>query len=142
MEFKEKNLGYIVAILSIFTAFIMISEWKKYEEKVIISSKKPIMDSLNYDASVSAEKAEKINLLEKMAMAEREKIKVMIEHDNSPLTKTYPMILDATNSFDPDVGDNIQYVWKQVSGNKVEIMPNPFLGKLALRQRQVSIHLS
>ena len=49
---------------------------------------------------------------------------------------------DATNSFDPDVGDNIQYVWKQISGNKVEIMPNPFLEKLVLRQRQVSIHLS
>ena len=64
-------------------------------------------------------------------MAEREKIKVMIEHDNSPLTKTYPMILDATNSFDPDVGDNIQYVWKQISGNKVEIMPNPFSGKVS-----------
>ena len=111
MEFKEKNLGYTVAILSIFTAFIMISEWKKYEEKVIIASKKPIIDSLNYDATVSFKTAEKIDLLEKMAMAEREKIKVMIEHDNSPLTKTYPMILDATNSFDPDVGDNIQYVW-------------------------------
>ena len=45
------------------------------------------MDSLNYDANVSAETAEKINLLEKMAMAEREKIKVMIEHDNSPLQR-------------------------------------------------------
>ena len=53
MKFKEKNLGYTVAILSILTAFIMISEWKKYEEKVINSSKKPIIDSLNYDATVS-----------------------------------------------------------------------------------------
>ena len=105
MEFKEKNIGYTIAILSIFTAFIMITEWKKYEAKVLTSSKKPIMDSLNYDANVSTETAEKINLLEKMAIAEREKIKVMIEHDNSPLTKTYPMILDATNSFDPDVGE-------------------------------------
>ena len=87
MEFKEKNLGYIIAILSIFLAYIMISEWKKYEAKAITASKKPIMDSLKYDATVSAETAEKINLLEKMAMAEREKIKVMIEHDNSPLTK-------------------------------------------------------
>ena len=92
IEFKEKNLGYIIAILSIFTAFIMISEWKKYEEKVIFDLKKPIMDSLNYDATVTVETVEKINLLQKMAMAEREKIKVMIEHDNSPLTKTYPMI--------------------------------------------------
>ena len=35
MEFKEKKLGYTIAILSIFTAFIMITEWKKYEVKVI-----------------------------------------------------------------------------------------------------------
>ena len=63
MIFKEKNLGYALAILSIFTAFIMISEWKKYEAKVITASNKPIMDSLNYDANVSAETAEKINLL-------------------------------------------------------------------------------
>ena len=131
MILKKNNLGYTLAILSIFIAFIMITEWKKYEEKMITASKKPLIDSLNYDAIVSAEAAEKINLLEKMAIAEREKIKVMIEHDNSPLTKTYPMILDATNSFDPDVGDNIQYVWKQISGNKVEIMPNPFSGKVS-----------
>ena len=131
MKLKENNLGYTVAILSIFTAFIMITEWKKYEQKIINDSAKPVIDSLNYDATVSFKTAEKINLLEKMAMAEREKIKVMIEHDNSPLTKTYPMILDATNSFDPDVGDNIQYVWKQISGNKVEIMPNPFSGKVS-----------
>ena len=61
MEFKEKSLGYIVAILSIFTAFIMISEWKKYEEKVITASKKPITDNLNYDATLSDETADKIN---------------------------------------------------------------------------------
>ena len=39
MEFKEKKLGYTIAILSIFTAFMMITEWKKYEEKVITASK-------------------------------------------------------------------------------------------------------
>ena len=66
-----------------------------------------------------------------MAIAERSKIRVMIEHDNSPLTKTYPMILDATNSFDPDVGDELQYVWKQISGEPVEIRPNPFSGKVS-----------
>ena len=80
---------------------------------------------------MSAETAEKIDLLEKMAMAEREKIKVMVEHDNSPLTNTYPMILDATNSYDPDVGDEVQFVWKQIAGEPVEIRPNPFSGKVS-----------
>ncbi len=60
MEFKEKKFGYTIAILSIFTAFIMITEWKKYEEKVITASKKPIRDSLNYDATVSAETADTV----------------------------------------------------------------------------------
>ena len=131
MYFKENNFGNIIAILSVLAAYVMIYEWKEYEAKIISEAEKPLIDSLNYDTIVSAETAEKIDLLEKMAMAEREKIKVMIEHDNSPLTKTYPMILDATNSFDPDVGDNIQYVWKQISGNQVAIMPNPFSGKVS-----------
>ena len=39
--------------------------------------------------------------------------------------------MDATNSFDPDVGDELQYVWKQISGTQVEIMPNPFSGKVS-----------
>ena len=59
------------------------------------------------------------------------KVKVMVEHDSSPLTKTYPMILDATNSFDPDIGDEIQYVWKQINGDPVTIKPNPFSGKVS-----------
>ena len=59
MKLKEKNLGYTVAILSIFTAFIMITEWKKYEQKIINDSAKPVIDSLNYDATVSFKTAEK-----------------------------------------------------------------------------------
>ena len=73
----------------------------------------------------------KIDLLEKMAMAERSKITVMVEHDNSPLTNTYPMIMDATNSFDPDLGDEIQFVWKQIAGPSVQIKPHPFAGKVS-----------
>ena len=58
--FKEKYLGYAIAILSIFTAFIMITEWKNYETKVITASKKPVMDSLNYDATVSVKQQKKL----------------------------------------------------------------------------------
>lgn len=131
MDMKEKNFGNLLGVLSILVAFLMIYKWKEYEQKVINEAKTPAINSISYENDISIEKAEKIDLLQKMAMAEREKIKVMIEHDNSPLTKIYPMILDATNSFDPDVGDNLQYVWKQISGNQVKIMPNPFSGKVS-----------
>ena len=63
MEFKEKNLGYTIAILSIFTAFVMISEWKKYETKVITASKKPITDSLKYDTTVSTETPDEVEVV-------------------------------------------------------------------------------
>jgi len=128
---SRESIGRGVAIFSIIASFILIYQWKEYETRVLSEAKQASADTLSYDNDRSIETAEKIDLLEKMAMAEREKIKVMVEHDNSPLTKTYPMIMDATNSFDPDVGDEIQYVWKQIAGESVEIMPNPFSGKVS-----------
>ena len=44
---------------------------------------------------------------------EKTKFKVQIPHDGRPETNTYPMILDATGSFDPDQGDRIRFSWKQ-----------------------------
>ena len=126
-----RNFGNTIAMLSILAAFTMIFQWNAYKNRVLSQANQVTPDSVNYDVESSIATAQKIDLLEKMAIAEREKIKVMVEHDNSPLTKTYPMIMDATNSFDPDVGDELQYVWKQISGTQVEIMPNPFSGKVS-----------
>jgi len=69
--------------------------------------------------------------LEQMAQRERSKIKVQVEHDNSPFTNSYPMILDATGSFDPDLGDKIHFKWRQVSGPKVTLKPNHFSSKVS-----------
>jgi PKD repeat protein len=44
--------------------------------------------------------------------------------------------LDATNSFDPDLGDEIQFVWKQIAGPNVKIMPNPFEGKVSFEGKE------
>ena len=99
--------------------------------KVLAESSYTPIDTVIVKSDPSPEIVARISLLEKMALKEREKIKVMVEHDNSPLTSTYPMILDATASYDPDVGDEIQYVWKQVSGPSVDIRPNPFVGKVS-----------
>tara|TARA_Y100001970_G_scaffold194022_1_gene235881 strand:- start:285 stop:842 length:558 start_codon:yes stop_codon:yes gene_type:complete len=129
-RFKEQ-FGKGFAIISIIVSAIMILQWKSYEERVLREAKLNKPDSSYNYQQPSSEIIAKIDMLEKLAIAEREKIKVMIEHDNSPLTKTYPMIMDATSSFDPDVGDEIQYVWKQISGELVEIKPNPFSGKVS-----------
>ena len=55
----------------------------------------------------------------------------MVEHDNRPETNTYPMILDATKSFDPDLGDDISFRWNQISGPSVELYLIHFHQKLA-----------
>ena len=54
--------------------------------------------------------------------------KFQIPHDGRPETNTYPMILDATSSFDPDQGDRIRFSWKQLSGNKIRLRPNSSSG--------------
>ncbi len=128
---SKENLNKFIPIVAIFISVIMIYQWQSYERKILNKAKIQTIDTVEYDSKPSPDKIAKINLLEKMATAERSKIKVMVEHDNSPLTKTYPMILDATNSFDPDIGDEIQFVWKQISGEPVEIKPNPFSGKVS-----------
>ena len=128
---SENKTGNFFALIVILISAFSIIKWKEYERKVLIqindSSSVPIVKKIKS----SPEIVSKVSLLEKMALKEKEKIRVMVEHDNSPLTTTYPMILDATTSYDPDVGDEIQYTWQQISGPKIELRPNPFVGKVS-----------
>ena len=128
---KKENIGKVVAFFAIVISAAMIFEWRAYEKRVLKEARQGPTVNAEINIEPSPERAARISLLEKMAIAEREKIKVMVEHDNSPLTNTYPMILDATNSFDPDIGDEVQFVWKQIAGEPVEIRPNPFSGKVS-----------
>ena len=64
-----------------------------------------------------------IVLQENLDIVEEETFNVIIKHDGDPSTNYYELKLDATNSVDLD-GDEIKYVWKQISGNLLEI-PNP-----------------
>ena len=127
----ENPWGKFFALVIIVCSGFAIIKWKEYEKEVL-TQKVPELPKKNIQETVvSNEISASISLLEKMALLEREKIRVMVEHDNSPLTSTYPMILDATTSYDPDVGDEIQYVWKQISGPSVDLKPNPFVGKVS-----------
>tara|TARA_B100000579_G_C22549828_1_gene719246 strand:+ start:36 stop:578 length:543 start_codon:yes stop_codon:yes gene_type:complete len=127
----ENPWGKFFALVIIVCSGFAIIKWKEYEKEVL-TQKVPEPPKKNIQETVvSNEISASISLLEKMALLEREKIRVMVEHDNSPLTSTYPMILDATTSYDPDVGDEIQYVWKQISGPSVDLKPNPFVGKVS-----------
>ena len=128
---SANKTGNFFALIVILISGFSIIKWKEYERKVLIritdSSPVPKVEKIKS----SPEIVSKVSLLEKMALKEKEKIRVMVEHDNSPLTTTYPMILDATTSYDPDVGDEIQYIWQQISGPKIELRPNPFVGKVS-----------
>ena len=110
----------------------MLFGWKEYESYIIEAEKNKRAVSFNVPNEPSPVTLNRKSQREQMALAERSKVKVMVEHDNSPLTDTYPMIMDATESFDPDYGDEIQFQWKHKSGSKVELKPNPFSGKVSL----------
>ena len=128
---KETKMGNFFALLIIIISGFSIIKWKEYERGVLLEISDSLSVSKKKELKPSPDIVSKVSLLEKMALKEREKIRVMVEHDNSPFTSTYPMILDATTSYDPDLGDEIQYVWKQISGPTIELRPNPFVGKVS-----------
>ena len=74
------------------------------------------------------QKQDQLKELADIEQEEKTKFKVQIPHDGRPETNTYPMILDATSSFDPDQGDRIRFSWKQLSGNKIRLRPNSSSG--------------
>lgn len=136
MLMKKENIQNVSAVSIILISALLVVLWKNYESDVIEEAKTTIIDSVLVKEEPNPEMMAKIDLLQKMAVAERSKITVMVEHDNSPLTNTYPMILDATSSFDPDLGDEIQFVWKQIAGPSVEINPHPFAGKVSFEGKE------
>ena len=50
---------------------------------------------------------------------EAEKYKDAVDHDSDPKTITYPVVLDASKSRDPDQGDKLTFSWVQTDGEVV-----------------------
>ena len=52
---------------------------------------------------------------------EAAKYKDAVDHDSDPKTTTYPVVLDASKSRDPDQGDKLTFSWVQTDGEVVEL---------------------
>ena len=119
---KIYNVGVILFVLVGFFG------WREYEKYL-----RKIYEEENNIVSLKSSDplAKNRNELKKLAELERNKIKVMVEHDNIPETNTYPMILDASKSYDPDLGDKVSFEWKQIEGPPIEFLPNKNSAKVS-----------
>ena len=117
------NRGFAIFLIVIVGCGLF--GWREYERQM---REKLYQNRVKVKMQQEQHKQEQINELESIEQEEKTKFKVQIPHDGSPETNTYPMILDATSSCDPDQGDRIRFSWKQLSGNKIRLRPNSSSG--------------
>ena len=58
---------------------------------------------------------------ESREMEDAEKYKDAVDHDSDPKKTTYPVVLDASKSRDPDQGDKLTFSWVQTAGEVVKL---------------------
>ena len=117
------NRGFAIFLIVIVGCALF--GWREYERQMRARS---YQDRIKIKMQQEQQKQNQIKELENIEQDEKTKFKVQIPHDSRPETNTFPMILDATSSFDPDQGDRIRYSWKQLSGNKIRLRPNSSTG--------------
>ena len=117
------NRGFAIFLIVIVGCGLF--GWREYERQM---RERLYKDRIKLKIQREQEKQNQIEELETIEKEEKTKFKVQVPHDSRPETNTYPMILDATSSFDPDQGDRIRYSWKQLSGNKIRLRPNSSSG--------------
>ena len=117
------NRGFAIFLIVIVGCALF--GWREYVRQI---RARLYQDRIKVKMQQEQQKQNQIKELENIEQDEKTKFKVQIPHDSRPETNTYPMILDATSSFDPDQGDRIRYSWKQLSGNKIRLRPNSSTG--------------
>ena len=117
------NRGFAIFLIVIVGCGLF--GWREYERQM---RERLYKDRIKLKLQREQEKQNQIEELATIEKEEKTKFKVQVPHDSRPETNTYPMILDATSSFDPDQGDRIRYSWKQLSGNKIRLRPNSSSG--------------
>jgi len=117
------NRGFAIFLIVIVGCGLF--GWREYERQM---RDRLYKDRIKLKLQREQEKQNQIEELATIEKEEKTKFKVQVPHDSRPETNTYPMILDATSSFDPDQGDRIRYSWKQLSGNKIRLRPNSSSG--------------
>ena len=117
------NRGFAIFLIVIVGCALF--GWREYERQMRARS---YQDRIKIKMQQEQQKQDQIKELENIEQDEKTKFKVQIPHDSRPETNTFPMILDATSSVDPDQGDRIRYSWKQLSGNKIRLRPNSSTG--------------
>lgn len=117
------NRGFAIFLIVIVGCGLF--GWREYERQM---RERLYKDRIKLKLQREQDKQNQIEELATIEKEEKTKFKVQVPHDSRPETNTYPMILDATSSFDPDQGDRIRYSWKQLSGNKIRLRPNSSSG--------------
>ena len=117
-----------ITIFILLSAVFLLIYLRNIDNKVIPVNKKDYMYNINVTQSNNQKKREK---LKNMAKIERNKLRLKVEHDGLPSTNTYPVILDASGSYDPDAVDEINFKWNQISGPPIALSPNEFRSKVS-----------
>ena len=111
----------VSGILLLLICAIGIFAWKEYDKQSRIAylNNRISAKEVNDQQQKAHQKA-----LAKKEAENKNKYKVRVVHDSKPETNTYPIILDASASHDPDAGDKLTYEWIQTSGVPVSLKPD------------------
>ena len=109
------NLTSVAAIIGL----VVLMVWARQGELSSIEDERQANIVARQDAE--AQEMEDDEARAQAYQKEAEKYKDAVDHDSDPNTITYPVVLDASKSRDPDQGDKLTFSWVQTAGEVVEL---------------------